>query len=135
MAILFTIIPIGIIVSLVLFLIFENRAIQAKRSSGAKSSDDIVDKFKQYDTVNNTLFFGLSIYVFTMIIATVFYNPAYGLIHALLYIFVTTFIGSGILFVLKIKRDILIKVFAAFLYGAAHITGASLAFLTRYILS
>ncbi len=138
MGILFTIVPIGIVVSLLLFLIFENRAIKIKREriqNGEQLSDDISDKFEQYDTINNTLYFGISVYFFSFIIANVFYNPEYGLIHALLYIFVTTFIGSIILFGLKMKKDLLVQVFASFLYGVAHIFGASFAFLTRYIFS
>lgn len=138
MGILFTIVPIGIVISLIAFLIFENRAIKAKRekeASGIEVSDDISDRLEQYDTLNNTMYFGVVVYIFSFIIANVFYNPEYGLIHALLYIFLTTFIGSIILFGLKINKDILIKVFAAFLYGVAHIFGASFAFLTRYLLS
>jgi hypothetical protein len=65
----------------------------------------------------------------------VFYSPEFGLVHALMYIFITTFLGSGVLFLIKIKKELLIKVFAAFLYGVAHIIGASFAFLTRFLLS
>ncbi len=138
MGILFTIVPIGIVVTLLIFLSFENRAIKIKRErvkSGAVISDDISDKFEQYDTINNTLYFGISVYLFSLIIASVFYSPEYGLIHALLYIFITTFVGSLILFGLKLKKDLLVQVFAAFLYGVAHIFASSLAFLTRYIFS
>jgi len=55
--------------------------------------------------------------------------------HALSYIFVTTFIGSVIIFALKMKKNLLVQVFAGFLYGAPHIFAASLAFLTRYLIS
>lgn len=138
MGILFTIVPIGIIVSLVLFLMFENRALKTKRerkAAGVEVSDDITERLEQYDTSNNTSYFAISVYVFTIVITSIFHDPSYGLIHALMYIFITTFIGSVILFALKIKKDILIKVFAAFLYGVAHIIGASFAFLTSYLLS
>lgn len=138
MDVLFFIIPMGIVASLVAFLIFEGRAIRAKRgfmALGENASETIAEKLTQYNTYNNTLYFTGVVYLYSLIVAHMFYDPSYGLIHALLYIFLTTFISSAILFILKWKKDILVKVFAAFLYGAAHITGASLAFLTRFILS
>jgi hypothetical protein len=137
MEILFTIVPIGIVISLITFLIFESRALKARkeiRNSGVEP-EDFADRLDHYDTLNNTIYFGIVVYIFTFIISNVFYSPEYGLIHALMYIFVTTFIGSAILFVIKIKKDLLIKVFAAFLYGVAHIFGASFAFLTSFIIS
>lgn len=138
MGILFTIVPIGIVVSVLIFLMFENKALKAKRekeSLGVELSDDISDRLEQYDTLNNTMYFGVVVYIFTFVLASYFYNPEYGLVHALMYIFITTFLGSIILFGLKIKKDILIKVFAAFLYGVAHIFGASFTFLSMFLLS
>jgi len=138
MGILFTIVPIGIVVSLVAFLIFENLAIKFKKdqeSTGLESTEILSKKFEQYNTINYTAYFAIAVFIFTFIIVSVFHDSSYGLIHALLYIFITTFVSSFILFMLKIKKDILIKVFAAFLYGVAHIVGASTAFLVKYILS
>ena len=139
MEVLFIIIPVGVFLSLLSFFIFEIRAIKANKNTAIVSGDipvyDLNDKFKHYDTINNTALFGVSVYIFTLILAVSYYNPSYGLIHALLYIFVTTFIGSLIIFLIKLKRSLLIKVFAAFLYGAAHIAGAGFAFLTSYIVS
>ena len=137
MEILFTIVPIGIIISLVAFLIFEERALKAKKDIEASGiePEDFADRLEHYDTLNNTMYFGVVVYIFTLIISNVFYSPEYGLIHALMYIFITTFLGSAILFAIKIKKDLLIKVFSAFLYGVSHIFGASFAFLTSFIIS
>lgn len=139
MEILFVIIPIGVFLSLLSFTIFEIRAIKANRNTAIVSGDipvyDLNDKFKHYDTINNTAWFTVTVYFYTLWMAINFYDPSYGLIHALLYIYLTTFIGSIIIFLIKVKRNLLIKVFAAFLYGAAHIVGSSLAFLTSYIIA
>jgi uncharacterized membrane protein len=138
MGVLYFIVPMGIVASLIAFLIFEGRALRAKRglmALGENANDTIADKLEQYNTYNNTLYFTGVIFAYTFIISQMFYDPSYGLIHALMYIFITTFLSSGILFVLKWKKDLLVKVFAAFLYGAAHIAGASFAFLVSFILS
>lgn len=134
------IVPIGITLTVGAFLFFEKRAIQAKKDKESQgllppSVEDFYEKFKRYDTVKNSLrFFGTS-YIVTLFVATLSYNPSFGLIHALAYIFLTTFIGSVIIFALKYNKSILVKVFAGFLYGAPHIAAAAFAFLTRYILS
>ncbi len=137
---LFMIVPAGVILSLLAFLYFEKKAIQAKKRKESEglpppSVDDIYEKFQRYNTLNNSLKFMGASYVITIVLATIIHDPSYGLIHALAYIFLTTFIGSMIIFVLKYTKSILVKVFAAFLYGAPHIFAASLAFLTRYFLS
>ncbi len=139
MGTLIVIIPIGILLSLIAFFVFELRAIKANKNSAIVTGEipiyDINEKFKHYDTINNTALFAIVVYIFTLIIAISYYNPSYGLVHALLYIFLSTFIGSLIIFLIKMKKTLLIKVFAAFLYGAAHIVGSSFAFLTSYLIS
>lgn len=138
--ILLIIIPIGILASLIAFFVFELKAIKAKRekekiSTQKRTIADIYQKFDDYDTYNNTKYFFVVVYVFTLILASVAYNPSYGLIHALLYIFLTTFLGSIVIFLLKSKKSLVVKVFSGFLYGVPHIFAASLAFLTRYVVS
>ncbi len=133
MGVLFVIIPLGVVLTLVVFLFFEARAIKANRASNL-TADDLNQKFEKYDTASNTGFFGLVSYVITLVLAFSSYDPSYGLIHALLYIFITTFIGSFIIFIIKLKRSILVKVFAAFLYGVPHMIASAFAFLTTYLL-
>lgn len=134
------IVPLGVALSVISFLFFEKRAIQSnkfKESQGLPppSVGDFYEKFRRYDTVSNTIGFFLASYAISFILATINHDPTYGLMHALSYIFATTFIGSLIIFGLKIKKNLLIQVFAGFLYGAPHIFAASLAFLTRYLIS
>ncbi len=132
------IIPIGVILSLVFFLAFEQRAIKANKQAAIVTGEipmyDIEDKLKQYDTMNNTGLFAVVAYITTLVIAILSYDPSYGLIHALVYIFATTFIGSLVIFAMKFKMSLLVKVFASFLYGAAHIIGSTLAFITSYLI-
>lgn len=139
MVILLVLIPIGVFLSLLSFFFFELRAIKANKEAAITTGElqvySIDDKLKHYDTINNTGYFAITVFFFTFILAMNFYHPSYGLIHALMYIFLTTIIGSLIIFTIKIKRSLLIKVFAAFLYGVAHMVGASLAFLLSYVLS
>ena len=134
------IVPLGIILSVGAFLFFEKRAIQAKKDKESQglpppSVEDFYEKFKRYDTLNNSLRFFAASYVISLVLATASYSSSYGLIHALVYIFLTTFIGSIIIFVMKYQKSILVQVFAGFLYGAPHIAAAAFAFLTKYLLS
>jgi hypothetical protein len=134
MEILFIIIPLGVLFSLSIFFIFERRAIKANINS-EKEAKNMSEKLENYDTVNNAALFGVASYFLTLILSISTYDHSYGLIHALLYIFGTTFIGSIVIFIIKIKKNILIKVFASFLYGVPHLMASSTAFLTSFILS
>jgi len=139
MEMLFVLIPIGVFLSLISFFYFETRAIKANKATAIVTGEipvyNIDDKLKHYDTINNTGYFAIVVFVFTLLLSMNFYHPTYGLIHALMYIFLTTIIGSVVIFSIKIKRSLLVKVFAAFLYGIAHMIGASLAFLGSYIVT
>ncbi|WP_324172350.1 hypothetical protein [Sulfurimonas sp.] len=123
---------VGVVLSLGAFLFFENRAIQAHKSKDAQS-DSLSDSFKQYNTSKNVVYFFISSFFITLILATVGHSSDYGLMHALLYIFTTTFAGSTLIFVLKLQKKLLIKVFATFLYGVPHIGASALAFLVKYL--
>ena len=137
---LFFIVPLGVAFSVITFLFFEKRALQAnklKESQGVPppSVGDFYGKFRHYETLPNTIGFFLASFAISFILATIHHDPSYGLMHALSYIFLTTFVGSIIIFVLKMKKNLLVQIFAGFLYGAPHIFAASFAFLTRYIIS
>ncbi|MEA1914189.1 MAG: hypothetical protein U9N30_02635 [Campylobacterota bacterium] len=137
---LYLIVPLGVALSLLAFLFFEKKAIQSKRQSTLKGDDeqtivDLNENLKRYNTLNNVSYFFISSFVISLILAIVGYSPEYGLIEALLYIFLTTFIGSSIIFILKLNKSLLTQVFAAFLYGVPHIAASAFAFLTRYLFS
>ncbi|MEA2019975.1 MAG: hypothetical protein U9N59_16205 [Campylobacterota bacterium] len=132
MDILIIIIPVGVILSLIAFFVFELRAIESNKNSDIEA-DNINEKFQKYNTINNAVAFGVVSYVLTLILAIASYDPSYGLMHALLYIFGTTALGSVVIFLIKLKKSLLIKVFAAFLYGVPHMGAAAAAFLTSYL--
>ena len=129
---------IGVIASLVVFLLFEKKAIQSKRRSqkeeGEYSSLTLPENFKRYDTEKNVIFYFLIMFLFTAALGYFnFFTKGLSLIDVFLYIFLTAFIGSIFIFALKIKKSILIKVFAAFLYGAPLIASSAFGFIASYI--
>lgn len=132
MDILIIIIPVGVILSLIAFFVFELRAIEANKNSDVEA-DSMNEKFQNYNTINNAISFGVVVYILTLILAIVSYDLSYGLMYALLYIFGTTALGSIVIFLIKLKKSLLIKVFAAFLYGVPHMGAAAAAFLTSYL--
>ncbi len=91
MEILFVIIPLGVLFSLIAFYIFEIRAIKSNKNSDIQANS-INEKFQNYNTLNNAVLFGVVVYLLTLILSIISYESSYGLIHALLYIFGTTFI-------------------------------------------
>lgn len=133
MQILVFIIPLGVLLSLIIFFIFELRAIKDNRNS-TYQANNMNEKFRNYNTLNNAGLFFIVIYFLTLVLSINTYDPSYGLIHALLYIFGTTLLGSMIIFGIKLKKSLLIKVFATFLYGVPHMAAAAFAFLTSYLL-
>ena len=128
----------GIITSLFTFLFFEKKAIEAKRLSekaGANMDITLQENFKRYDTDRNVRNYSLVMFVFTLFISYfAFFTQGLSLIDVFAYIFLTTFIGSAIIFILKIRKSILVKVFAAFLYGAPLIVASIFGFMISYIL-
>ncbi|MDX1808583.1 MAG: hypothetical protein R3331_03475 [Sulfurospirillaceae bacterium] len=139
MAHLFPLVFIGVVVSLIVFLYFEKRAIEAKRrheKNGFKASEmTINENFERYDTQSNVTFYFSTMFVFTIFMSYFgFFKESLSLVDVFLYIFLTTFIGSLIIFLLKIKKSILIKVFAAFLYGAPLIASSAFGFIITYII-
>jgi len=131
-------IGLGVIVSLIVFLFFESRAIAAKRASESSAPDKrdmtLPENLKRYDTDRNVLFYTLVMFVFTLFYSyLMFFSKGLTLVDVFLYIFLTTFIGSLIILLLKLKRSILVKVFAAFLYGAPLIAASIFGFIFSYL--
>ncbi len=129
----------GVIFSLALFLFLEKRGIEAKRKRKKDASHPknptLPESFVLYNTQKNVTFYILFIFVFTILLSYFgFFADNLTLIDVFLYIFLTAFIGSLIIFILKIKKSILIKVFAAFLYGAPLIFASALGFIFTYII-
>ncbi|MBL0707761.1 MAG: hypothetical protein JJW00_01790 [Sulfurimonas sp.] len=124
---------VGAVLSLGAFLYFESLSLKAHRITKEESSS-LSESFKHYNTSRNVVFFFIASYVITLIISILGHNEHYGLIEAIAYIFTTAFSGSIIIFVMKIQRSLLIKVFATFLYGVPYIGASALAFLTTYII-
>ena len=135
---LFLIVPLGVTLSLIAFLFFEKWAIASKKLKESlglptPSVEDFYEKFQRYETLPDMIGFFIAAYVITLFLVSLKHDPSYGLLHALSYIFATTFIGTLIIFGMKLKKSILVQVFSTFLYGAPHIVAAWLAFLTRYL--
>ncbi len=129
---------IGVVVSLSIFLLFEKKAIAAKRLSQKEGlhGDNITlpENFQRYETEKNVIWYSISMFLFTVVLSySNFFTDNLTLIDVFLYIFLTTFIGSVIIFILKIRRTLLIKVFASFLYGAPLIFSSALGFIITYI--
>ncbi len=131
-------IGIGIIVSLAVFLFFESHAIAAKRANAKHAPEtgsiSLPENLKRYDTDRNVLFYTLAMFAFTLFFSYAqFFSKGLTLVDVFLYIFLMTFVGSVIILALKIKRSILVKVFAAFLYGAPLIGASIFGFLFSYL--
>jgi|GEM_PF-794545 len=136
---LFPLVLIGVIISVIVFLYFEKRAIEAKRKhekNGFKASDmTINENFERYNTQSNVILYFSVMFAFTVFMSYFgFFKMGHTLVEVFLYIFLTTFIGSLVIFLLKIKKSILIKVFAAFLYGAPLIASSAFGFIITYII-
>jgi hypothetical protein len=128
----------GVVVSLVVFLFLEKKGIDAMRKAkreGLHPKDaTLPESFVVYKTERNVTIYIISMFIFTVILSYFsFFTQGLTLIDVFLYIFLTTFLGSLIIFVLKLKKSILIKVFASFLYGAPLIFASGLGFTLMYI--
>lgn len=131
-------IGLGILVSLAVFLFFEKKSIESKRKSirdGLEVENiSLPENFQRYNTEKNVIYYFLSMLVYTVVISNyLFFNKDASLIGVFVYIFLTTFLGSAIIFLLKIRKSILIKVFAAFLYGTPLIASSAIGFILSYI--
>ncbi|NOX15538.1 MAG: hypothetical protein GXP61_05885 [Epsilonproteobacteria bacterium] len=130
---------IGVVISLSVFLLFERKAIASKRLSQKEGlhgeNITLPESFQRYETEKNVIRYSIIMFLFTIILSySNFFTQNLTLIDVFLYVFLTTFIGSTIIFILKIKRSLLIKVFAAFLYGAPLIFSSALGFIITYVI-
>lgn len=131
-------IGLGVAVSLAVFLFFEKRAIQAKKqhekSHDINAQGSLTESFALYETEKNVISYMGVMFIFTLFLSYMaFFKGGLTLADVFLYIFLTTFVGSVIILVLKLKRNILIKVFAAFLYGAPLIATSAFGFILSYL--
>ncbi|MBN2963353.1 hypothetical protein JWV37_01040 [Sulfurospirillum sp. T05] len=129
---------IGIVVSLLVFLYFEKRAITAKRQHEhdgfVPKEGNLAESFARYETQNNVVAYMGGVFIFTLFFSyTGFFTQGLTLADVFLYIFLTAFLGSIIILVIKFKRSILVKVFATFLYGAPLITASAFGFIVSYL--
>ena len=128
----------GVITSIFTFLFFEKKAIETKRYNEKENVNNDIslsENFKRYDTDRNVRNYSLVMLVFTLFVSYfAFFTQGLDLIDVFVYIFLTTFIGSGIIFMLKIRKSILVKVFASFLYGAPLIVSSIFGFMISYII-
>lgn len=141
MAHLLSLIPLvglGIALSLLSFLFFEKRAIAAKRrhenDGFVPQTESLTESFARYETQKNVAGYMASVFVFTLVLSFMgFFTKGLSLVDVFLYIFLTAFLGSVIVLLLKFNRSILVKVFAAFLYGAPLITASAFGFIVSYL--
>ncbi len=92
--------------------------------------------FEEFKTIRYLAIYFVALVVFDLAIANFFYLPqGYGLLEVLLFTFVPSFIGSGIILLVKWTYQPMIKLISSFMFGSVFMGASAVAFGTMYLLS
>ncbi len=130
---------IGLIYSLVIFFLCEEKSLKQKKLSELQAIEFDVEKvfvaFEKYQTFRYAGYYFAAVLVYTIIIAKLsFVEHHLGLIAVVAYIGLTAFIGSAVIFLFKWKKDLLVKVFSSFMFGSLFIAASGIGFALAYLL-
>jgi len=130
---------IGLAYSLIIFFICEEKSLKKKKLSQAKciKYDElkVFVCFEEYQTFKYAGYFFVSVFIYAILIAKFsFIQHSLGLVEVISYIGLSAFIGSTYILLFKWRKDLLVKVFSSFMFGAIFIASNILAFGISYLI-
>ena len=130
---------IGLIYSLIIFYLCEEKSLKHKKLSELKQIEYDVEKvfvsFEKYQTLRYAGYYFLSVLIYTLIIGKItFVAHHLGLLEVLSYTFLTALLGSTYIILFKWRKDLLIKIFSSFMYGSIFIAATGIGFALVYLI-
>jgi hypothetical protein len=130
----------GFIFSLLVFVYCEEKSLKSVDFSDMKcmmtKEVGLSTCLEQFNTVKYIGIYFISILIFNVLIANyIFIANGFALQEILLYIFVTSFLGSAIILLVKWTYQPMMKLLSSFMFGSIFIGAAAIAFGLTYLLA
>lgn len=140
MEIVMLLIGVGLVFSLLVFFFCEEKSLKDANFSDMTrlitEEVKISECFEKFETVRYLAFYFAIMFVFDALIANFIYLPhGFGLHEIVLYTFVTSLIGSGIILLVKWTYQPVIKLISSFMFGSIFMGASGLAFALVYVLN
>ena len=133
-------IGVGLFYSLTIFFICEEKSLKDADLSDMKclvtEEMKVTECFGQFNTIRYISYYFFCVFIFSSVVANFGYIPKeLGLAEVLAYTFITPFIGSFSILLVKWRFQPMIKLISSFMFGAGFITATGMAFSLVYIVT
>jgi len=130
----------GLVLSLIVFFICEEKSLKDVKMSDMKCliKEDVKvsECFEEYNTVRYMLTYVTIVFILAVIVSTQVYLPKqFGLGEVLAYTFIPSLLGSLVILLVKWTYQPMIKLISSFMYGAGYIGATGLAFALIYAIN
>ena len=127
----------GLVLSLVIFFICEEKSLKDVKMSDMKclikEEVNVSECFEEYNTVRYMLTYFAFVFILAVVVANQVYLPnQLGLGEVLAYTFIPSLLGSLIILLVKWTYQPMIKLISSFMFGAGYIGATGLAFALMY---
>lgn len=131
-------IGVGFVFGLLVFFFCEEKSLKDVNFSDMKclikEDAKISECFEKFKTVRYLAVYFAIMFVFDVLIANFVYLPhGFGLLEIVLYTFVPSLIGSGIILLVKWTYQPIIKLISSFMFGSIFMGASGLAFTLTYL--
>jgi len=128
----------SLVFSLMIFFVCEERSLKDANFSDMKclvtENVDISQCFDQFQTIRYLAIYFLTLVVFDLVIANLVFLPhSFGLLEILAYTFITSFLGSALILLVKWTYQPVIKLISSFMFGSIFMGASALAFALSYL--
>jgi len=130
----------GLVLSLIVFFICEEKSLKDVKMSDMKclikEEVKVSECFEEYNTVRYMLTYLTIVFILAVIVSTQVYLPKqFGLGEVLAYTFIPSLLGSLVILLVKWTYQPMIKLISSFMYGAGYIGATGLAFALIYAIN
>lgn len=137
MGTLMIVIGLGLLFSLVVFFICEEKSLKNVKMSDMRclvtEEVNVSECFEQYNTIRYMFFYVAAVFLGGILVASNVHLPNnYGLAEVFAYTFIPSLLGSLLILLVKWTYQPMIKLISSFMYGAGYIGATGLAFALMY---
>ena len=127
----------GLVFSLIIFFVFEEKSLKDVSMSDMKclvtEEVNISECFEKYNTVRYMFYYFVAVFIFAVLVASnVHLANNLGLGEVLAYTFIPSLIGSLLILLVKWKYQPMIKLISSFMFGGGYMGATGLAFALMY---
>lgn len=134
------VIGVGLVLSLIVFFVCEEKSLKDVKMSDMKclikEEVNVSECFEEYNTIRYMFTYFSIVFILAVVIANTVYLPnQFGLGEVLAYTFIPSLLGSLIILLVKWTYQPMIKLISSFMFGAGYIGATGLAFALIYAIN